>query len=138
MAGFRRAQKIKAMVDIRKRTRMKDFDLESEMKALRVPERDGDYWEAFPQRVLKELRTGPAEQSASKASMPWLFWGGRLALACLMLGFCLWQSRMPREISRTLLKDEKALRQSMERFDNNLGRFMQDEHGLHRLIEDQP
>ena len=117
---------------------MKDFDLESKVKAVRVPERDEDYWEAFPRRVLAELRRVPAERPARRAFMPGLLWCGRLALACLMLGFCLWQSRMPMTLSHALRKDEQELRQSVTRFQNNLGRFMQDEHGLHRLIEDQP
>jgi hypothetical protein len=117
---------------------MKDFDLESKVKAVRVPERGEDYWEEFPQRMLKELRALPAERPAPRAWMPGLFLGGQLALSCLMLGFCLWQSRMPRAFSHALLKDEKELRQSVERFDHNLGRFMQDEHGLHKLIEEQP
>jgi hypothetical protein len=117
---------------------MKDFDLESKMKAMRVPERDTDYWEAFPQRVLTELRAVPAERPARRCFTSGLWWGGRLALACLMLIFCLWQNRMPRALSHALLNDEKELRQSVARFQNNLGQLMQDEHGLHRLVADQP
>jgi len=117
---------------------MKDSDLESQVKALRVPERAEEYWEAFPQRVLGELRTVPAERPAPRPSLSGLWWSGRLALACLMLTFCLWQSRMPTALSHTLLRDEKELCQSVERFHNNLDRLMQDEHGLHRLVADQP
>ena len=117
---------------------MKDFELESKIKAMRVPERGEDYWEAFPECMLKELRAVPVERPARRLYASGLFWGGRLALACLMLGFCLWQSRMPRALSHVLLKDEKELRQSVERLHDNLGALMQDEHGLHKLIEDQP
>ena len=117
---------------------MKDFDLESKMKSLRVPERGEDYWEAFPQRVLAEVRAVPAERSAPQAWMAGFFWGARLALTCFMLAFCLWQSRMPKALSHALLKDEKELRQSMERLHNNLGRLMEDEHGLDSLIENKP
>ena len=117
---------------------MKDFDLESKVKAMRVPERDENYWEAFPQRVLAELRTLPVEQPARRSSLSGLWWGGRLALACLMMAFCVWQSRMPVALSRTLHKDEMELCQSVARFHNNLDRLMQDEHGLHKLVADQP
>jgi hypothetical protein len=117
---------------------MKDFDLESRIKALRAPERDADYWEAFPQRVMRELRASPVEQTPSQAALPGFLWFGRLALACLALSFCLWQSRAPKVLSHALLRDKQELRLSMARIENNLGRFMQDEHGLHRLVEDQP
>jgi hypothetical protein len=115
---------------------MKDFDLESRVKAVRVPERNGEYWEAFPRRVLSELRAVPAERPAPRAFLPGFMWCGRLALACLMLSFCLWQSRMPGTISRALLKDEKELRRSVQRMESNLGRLMRDEHGLDSLIKD--
>jgi hypothetical protein len=117
---------------------MKDFDLESKVKSVRVPERDGDYWEAFPRRVLAELRAVPAVRPARREFVPGLLWCGRLALACLMVGFCLWQSRMPRELSHILREDQKELRQSMAQFQVNLCRLMQDEHGLEKLVEDRP
>jgi hypothetical protein len=117
---------------------MKDSDLESKIKAMRVPERGEDYWEEFPQRVLAELRAAPVERPARRDFMGGFLLAGRMALACLMLGFCLWQSRMPKALSHALIKDEKELCHSVERFHDNLGRLMQDEHGLHRLIEDQP
>ncbi|MGD0813589.1 MAG: hypothetical protein ABSA83_08310 [Verrucomicrobiota bacterium] len=116
---------------------MKDFDLESKVKALRVPEREEDYWQTFPDRVMKELRRAP-ERPARRVFMPGLMWCARLALACAMLGFCLWQSRMPATLSHALRKDEQELRQSVERIHDNLGRLMQDEHGLDKLVEDQP
>jgi hypothetical protein len=116
---------------------MNDFDLESKIKGLRVPDRDEDYWEDFPRSVVVELRRRPLEEPARRIFMPGLLRGARLALTCLMVGFCVWQSRMPREISHALRQNEKELRQSMARFENNLGRLMQDEHGLHKLIEDQ-
>jgi hypothetical protein len=116
---------------------MKDFDLESKVKALRVPERAEDYWQAFPDRVMRELRRTP-ERPARQVFMPDLRWCARLALACMMLGFCLWQSRMPGTLSHALRKDEQELRQSVDRIHDNLGRLMQDEHGLDKLVEEQP
>jgi hypothetical protein len=116
---------------------MNDFDLESKIRGLRVPERDEDYWEDFPRRVLTEMRSAPAERPAPRTFMPGLLWCGRVAVACLVAGFCLWQSRMPKALSHALLKNENEFRQSVARFENNLGTLMQDEHGLHRLIEDQ-
>lgn len=118
---------------------MKDFDLESKIRNMRVPQRGDEYWEAFPDRVLAELRATPAPMRTARQSfMPNFLFGARLALTCLGLVFCLWQSGMPRTLSHALRKDETELRQSMVRFDNGLDRFMQDEHGLGWLINDQP
>ena len=117
---------------------MNDFDLESKVKAVRVPERNDEYWEAFPQRVLAELRAVPMERPERWSYLTGLWCGGQVAMACLALAFCLWQSRMPRGLSHTLRNDERQLRQSMARFQNNLGRLMQDEHGLQKLVEDPP
>ena len=59
---------------------MKDFDLESKVKAVRVPERDEDYWEAFPHRMMTELR-----------SVPWSGpCGGRSCRGCCGVAGWLW------------------------------------------------
>jgi hypothetical protein len=115
---------------------MNDFDLKSKIKAVRAPERGAEYWEAFPDRVLAELRAAPVHAPAPQSDLSGLWWIGRLALACLALTFCLWQSGMPRALSHALRQDEMAFRQSVTRVHDNLDRLMQDEHGLHRLIED--
>ena len=54
MAGLRGKKKIERLAGSRER--MKNFDLDSELKSARVPERGGDFWDAFPRRVLAELR----------------------------------------------------------------------------------
>ena len=117
---------------------MKDSDLQSRLNSLRVPTRNDEYWEAFPETVLAELRATPVERPSEHTFEPGLFWFGRMALACLMVSFCLWQSRLPKTLSHALRKDEREFRQSVARLDNNLGRLMRDEHGLGKLIEDQP
>jgi len=115
---------------------MNNHDLESKIKALRVPERGEEYWESFPERVLAETRAAPAEQPAPRVIWPGLEWMGRLAVACLMLGFCFWQSPLPRELARAVRQDEMRFHQDMQRFESNLARLMRDEHGLHQLVED--
>lgn len=113
---------------------MNDFDLESKIKSMRAPHRPDEYWEEFPDRVLVELRRRPASHQA--LIMPAVFSGARWALTCLMIGFCLWQSGIPKGFSRAIIRDERQIKQSVERFHANLGRLMQDEHGLHHLIEE--
>src|SRR5208282_6822822 len=87
LARLRCQEKIKKLAD--SRSKMKKFDLDSELKGLRVPEHDSDFWDAFPQRVLAELRVPPAFAPVRNPSVPWLAWGFGAALACLVAGFCL-------------------------------------------------
>jgi hypothetical protein len=115
---------------------MNDFDLEAKIRSLRAPQREQEYWEQFPDRILRETRRVPP-QSRVASFLPELLWGARMAVACLALGFCLWQSGLPKNFSRALVRDEKELRRSVERLHANLGRLMQDEHGLHRLVDEQ-
>ena len=116
---------------------MKNFDLESMVKSLRVPERGEDYWESFPQQVLMAARHVPAEQPERQAWMPRFALSFGLALLCLFAGFGVGQTRMPQAVSYALLNGHE-LRRNVAQFEARVGRLMQDEHGLHRLVEDQP
>jgi hypothetical protein len=115
---------------------MKNFDLDSELKSARVPERNGVFWDAFPRRVLAELRAAPAAPPARARTMSRLAWSLGAALACLAAGFCLGQSRMPRTVCCALRENGKELRRTVRQFPVHVRILMQDEHGLHKLIED--
>ena len=56
----------------------------------------------------------------------------------MLLGLCLWQSRMPQALSRVLLNNEREMRQALAQFPARLDTLMRDEHGLHNLIQDPP
>jgi hypothetical protein len=116
---------------------MNDFDLESKIRSIRAPKRGDEYWEAFPDQVLAELRTHSPAMVEHRNWTGTCFLLGRIAMACLAVVFCLWQTPLPREFTHLLRKDETQLRQSMRQFERNLDRAMQDEHGLHHLVEDQ-
>jgi hypothetical protein len=119
---------------------MKNFDLESKIKSVRVPERDGEFWQTLPQRVLAKAQAAPEPKTHAAPFRHSLFTvlNSQLALACLVLGFCLWQSRMPQAVSRVLLQDEQEVRQTLDRFHGRLDMLMRDEHGLHNLVQDTP
>jgi len=118
---------------------MKEFDLESKIRSIRVPQRDPDFWEQMPGRVLKHTRSGvSAERRHLPSRSPFIVGMARLSAACAVAAFCLWQSGLPQTMSRNLLKDEKALRQSLAQVPKHLETMMSDEHGLHYLIQDSP
>jgi hypothetical protein len=122
---------------------MKDFDLESKIKSVRVPGRDGEFWQSLPPRVLARAQAAPEAKPGALPSPPshyslFTILNSKFALAVLLLGLCLWQSRMPQAISRVLLKDEREMRQALAQFPAGLDTFLRDEHGLHNLIQDPP
>lgn len=117
---------------------MKNFDLDSEVKALRAPERDEEFWDTFPQRVLTELRSTPPPASIPRAAPSRLVWTTVWSLAGLAFCLCLGLTHTPRAVCFALIQDERNLRRSIQVFPDHVRTLMQDEHGLHQLVADQP
>jgi len=67
---------------------MNNFDLESQLKSVRVPERPEDYWNDFPSRVRVQLPRERREFAPPGAWRPRLAWAGGFALAVALV-FCL-------------------------------------------------
>lgn len=116
---------------------MKKLDIDAQIRALRVPQKEDDYWKTFPGRVLVEADRRPVSRLERRHEAPGMFWLGRVALACFAVGFAACQAHVPQAMDKAWQKDEKQLHQAVIRFEKNLSQVMQDEHGLHRLIEDQ-
>ena len=126
---------------------MKNFDLESKIKAIRVPEPGPEFWQALPGRVITRARGALSEErrrslsstaSTARNHQSFILALAKFALVCLVTGFCLWQTGVPQIISRTWTKHEKALRQSLTQVPEHLEALMYDEHGLHYLVQDPP
>jgi hypothetical protein len=111
---------------------MTDFDLESKLRSVPVPERSPEYWGDFPAQVRAGLRHTPVEFAARHARLPRLAWGGSIALACVMFCLCAWPA------IHGLTQNQKAFRRELAQFPNHLRVLMQDDHGMHYLIADQP
>jgi hypothetical protein len=112
---------------------MKD-DLKSLIESLRVPERDGEYWEAFPNQVLREVRR-PAAQHVQESPLMRYGWNLSFALGCLAACFCLWQAYNG-PVSHVISKQKSEIRHALLHFHDNIGKVMRDEHGLQRLVEE--
>jgi hypothetical protein len=117
--------------------KMKDFDLDSELKALPVPDRAEEYWDAFPRRVLADVRsaTSPVVRPRSSRSrlVPSFGW----AFACVAFFLFVGLTGTARAVCVTILHDERNLRHTLQVLPQNMRTLMQDEHGLHYLVEDQ-
>ena len=120
---------------------MNDFDLDSQLKALRTPERSGEYWTDFPGRVTEELRSRPLPRpvrSAASSWLPQLAWGCALALGCFALGYFIGHDDTPKGIRRAVLENQREIRLTLVTFPKQMQAMMQDEHGLQKLVKDQP
>ena len=64
---------------------MKDSDLDKKLRAVRVPERSEEYWDAFPRTVLGRLSRDEerTERHPRSAGIPWLLRGLGTAFACM-------------------------------------------------------
>jgi len=119
---------------------MKFSDLESQIKSVRVPERDGEFWQTLPHRVLAKAQAAP-KPTPRDSVLPFAFCllhYSKFAFAALLLGFCLWQSQLPQAVSHTLLNDGRQARLALAQVHDGLDALMRDEHGLHNLIQDPP
>src|ERR1035441_2235736 len=65
---------------------MNDFDLESKLKSVPVPERTDEYWYDFPSRVRVQLRRERDQSVPVRAWRPQLAWAGGLALGVALGG----------------------------------------------------
>jgi hypothetical protein len=64
---------------------MNDFDLESRLKSVPVPERSGEYWNDFPARVRFQLPRERRESAPRSVWRPRLKFAGGLALALALI-----------------------------------------------------
>ncbi len=119
---------------------MKHIDLESQIKSVRVPERDEEFFRDLPQRIMDRAQAAPEPALRPRSFSLSLFTiqALRFALPALVLGFCLWQSRMPQAAFHALQKDRQEVRLALAQVHSSLDTFMRDEHGLHNLIQDPP
>ena len=115
---------------------MNDFELDSKLRAARVPSRGDDYWERFPRRVAAQLRAAPAPAPAPVSWLPDWAEACAVAFACLAIAFCAWQSGA-HSFCRLLLNDQKEIRLALVQFHDDVRTIMLDEHGLHKLVAEQ-
>lgn len=118
---------------------MKDADLNAKLKVVRVPERDPDYWEMFPRRVMARSRATTGER-VQQSWLPRLAWGSALATICLLAG-C-WvvpvTNHPPKTVCFALVENMRSFHTELTQIPGRVRNVMQIEHGLHSLIEEQP
>jgi hypothetical protein len=121
---------------------MKDSDLDKKLRAVRVPERSEEYWDAFPRTVLGRLSRDEerTERHPRSAGIPWLLRGLGTAFACMAVVITIgyWRNRALQAESFALLQNAKVLHEVRTLFPNRVRAIVNDDQGLRLVLSDQP
>ena len=115
---------------------MNDFELESKLKGVPLPERSEDYWENFPARVRWRLRRTAPKQEVSESWFPRFAWKMGVGFACLVIGLFVLNQPL-KAASCAIFKNERIIRQQLAELPTHLRILMADEHGLHSLVAEK-
>lgn len=110
---------------------MNDFELESKLKSVRVPERAADYWEDFPSRVRAQLPRGRRE--SEPRTYPHFAWATGFALALVLAFVCIRFDPL-QSASDAITKQEKNFRAQVARLDAGLHVIVLNMHGMDNLL----
>jgi hypothetical protein len=113
-----------------------DFDLESKLKSVPVPERSDDYWEDFPSQVRRQLRRSRTESVTRESWLPRLAWAMGCALA-LVLVFACAQVHPLKTVSFAINTQQMHFHHQLARLDAGLHVLMQDQHGMSYLVAEK-
>ncbi len=112
---------------------MNDFDLESKLKSVRVPERTEEYWNDFPSRVRVQLRRNRLESAPQSAWRPRLAWAGGFALAVVLVFACV-QFHPFQTVSLAITKQQRHFHAQLARLDAGLHVLMLNTDGMGYLL----
>jgi len=117
---------------------MNDFDLDSQLRGLPVPEREAEYWDMFPRRVLARAHAAPV-RPVQTVWRPHLAWGGGLAFACLMIGLCLSPGgACPLQAVSLATQRARSFHHQFVQLPDLARSLMRIDHGLNSLVEERP
>ena len=112
---------------------MNDFELESKLKSVRVPERPEEYWNDFPSRVRVQLRRERGEFTPQSVWRPRLAWAGGLALAVALVFVCV-QFHPLQTASLAITKQQRHFQAQLARLDAGLHVLMLNTDGMGYLL----
>ena len=112
---------------------MTDFDLQSKLTAVPLPERPPEYWDNFPSRVRVQLPRARREFAPQSAWRPRLAWAGGLALAVALV-FVWIQFHPLRTMSLAITKQQRQFHAQLARLDTGLHKLMLNTDGMSYLL----
>jgi hypothetical protein len=114
---------------------MNDFDLESKLKGVCVPERPEEYWNDFPSRIRVQLRREQPQMAPRPAWRTRLMWASNFALTTAVLFICI-QYHPLRSTTTAIIKQERCFHAQLARLDGGLHRLMLNTDGMGYLLMD--
>ena len=112
---------------------MNDFELESKLKSVRVPERPEEYWNDFPSCVRVQLPRERREFEPQSAWRPRLAWAGGFALAATLVFVCV-QFHPLQTASLAITKQQRQFHTQLARLDAGLHVLMLNTDGMGYLL----
>ena len=112
---------------------MNDFELESKLKSVRVPERPEEYWNDFPSRVRVQLPRERREFTPQSAWHPRLAWAGGLAVAVALVVIFI-QFHPLQTVSLAITKQQRHFHAQLARLDAGLHVLMLNTDGMGYLL----
>jgi hypothetical protein len=113
---------------------MNDFDLDSKLKNVPLPEHSQDYWENFPAQVRVNLRRAALRPAAKNLWLPRLGWaGGGFALAIALVFVCI-QLHPLQTANAAITKQEHHFRAQVAQLETGLHLLMFNPHGMGYLL----
>jgi hypothetical protein len=112
---------------------MNDFELETKLKKVRVPERPDEYWDDFPSRVRVQLPRERREFAPQSAGRPRLAWACGLALAFALVFVCV-EFHPFQTVSLAITKQQRQFHAQLARLDAGLHVLMLNTDGMGYLL----
>lgn len=114
---------------------MNDFELESKLKGVCVPERSDEYWNDFPSRIRVRLHREQAGFAPRQVWRTRLTWVSNFALTAVVLLVCM-QYHPLRSATTAIIKRERCFHAQIARLDGGLHRLMLNTDGMGYLLMD--
>jgi len=112
---------------------MNDFDLDSKLKGVPLPERAEDYWNHFPAQVRVNLRRAARRPVVENLRLPRAAWSGGFALAVSLVFVCI-PFHPFQAASAAINKQERHFHAQLAQLDAGLHTLMLNTHGMNYLL----
>lgn len=114
---------------------MNDFELETKVRSIPVPEWPDEYWDDFPSSVRVQLRHRRMQTAARPVWRTRLIWAGDFALTAVVIFLCL-QYHPLQAATSAIASQERHFHRQLARLDAGLHKLILNTDGMGYLLAD--